>query len=249
MKRYGSQHAWTAGFFPVYFYVFLFVIAWNFKAIDANHSSFLQIILLIIYSQGSMMRMFKIPAHWKEMSEIETRWNQLEFTQRKLSDANLGLREDFNTHHWDLSNYSKPMLRQLFLDCYDKTKQAHLISLGFYQSIFVLDRERKMIGDTYLGAILTDKESRQFPVLGEIFQQAPPYDWANFPWKNMLDLDALSQVQLNWMYFFKAILHPGELILFKRSTLHEISNLDMDIFLNLAKQYNKKIYFIDEEDI
>jgi hypothetical protein len=65
----------------------------------------------------------------------------------------------------------------------------------------------------------------------------------------MLDLDALSQVQLNWMYFFKAILHPGELILFKRSTLHEISNLDMDIFLNLAKQYNKKIYFIDEEDI
>lgn len=249
MKKFGGQYAWTAGFFPVYFYIFLFVIAWNFQSIETSQTNILQIILLIIYSQSASMRMFKIPAHWKEMSEIESRWNPAQSDQTANSES-FGQEETLKyTNDWDLSNYPKSSLIKLVSDSYDHTKRFELLKNQFFQSVFILDMNREIIGDTFLGAILTDKESRQMQVFEQLILEAPPYDWTDFNWKNKLDLEVLTREQLIWIYFFKAILHPGKTIIFHQPEKNNISSSDIEIFVNLARENHKVIYFIHEKDI
>lgn len=64
------RNAWAAGFFPVYFFIFLFFIARNFGVNTVNHGNILQMLLLIVYSQGAIMRLFKAPIYWKEMRNL-----------------------------------------------------------------------------------------------------------------------------------------------------------------------------------
>ncbi|MEY4331051.1 MAG: hypothetical protein RL609_1799 [Bacteroidota bacterium] len=248
LNKYASHHAWTAGFFPVYFYIFLFVIVWNFKSNNEIQSNFLQIILIIIYSQGALLRIFKTPAYWKEMVEIEAQWSRNISEYSSTPEIFQKKKSTKNNFEWDLSNYTKPMLIRLFSDSLEKSKQSELIATDFYSSIFIFDLNRKIIGDTFLGAVLTDKESEQLQLLINLSLQAPPEDWLNFDWQNKLDLDILSPRQLIWIYFFKAILHPGRQILFIKSTKNQINDIDISLFQNIAISNNKKIYILDEND-
>lgn len=70
-KTQSLRAAWSAGFFPVYFFLFLFVLAAFFESQSTKDGNILQILLLIIYSQGAIMRIFKVPVHWKDIKEIQ----------------------------------------------------------------------------------------------------------------------------------------------------------------------------------
>lgn len=74
VRRHSLKVAWTAGFFPVYFLVFLFVLAASFDESAMMQGNVLQLLLLIIYSQSAIMRLFKVPVHWKEINELQVKF-------------------------------------------------------------------------------------------------------------------------------------------------------------------------------
>jgi len=69
-RKYSFHHAWTAGFFPVYFFLFLFSVVWIFQTKEIKDDGLLIILLLIIYSQSAIMRLFKTPTHWRILGDF-----------------------------------------------------------------------------------------------------------------------------------------------------------------------------------
>ena len=248
-KLFGFQKAWTSGFFPVYFFSFVFLLASVFQRTGSDHTIILQLILMIIYSQGAFMRSFKAPEYWRVIKLIEKKW----YTVIQVSNDST---TNSTTHKDDLfSDLQKKDLESLSENDWVRILPLFYVKDPvdefYYKHIFrtaaLLDADQPLIGETFLSAIISDKENKQLPVLNDFFPVFGNDEWSRFPWKNKFDQRKCSDREYRWLHIFKALLHPGKIIICKGDIGKIIEQNDFDIFLTLVDKRNKKIIYINEE--
>ena len=162
-RYFGFQKAWTSGFFPVYFFSFVFGMIWFFKASGVNQTVILQIILLIIYSQGALMRSFKAPEYWKIIRLAQKKWDESisGLNNQTLSEEQEATLLFAETKLHDVDAITNQEWNQI-ITLFNINQNIHE---KYYKTIFkkfcLVDLEKPLIGDTFLSAVISDKERIQ----------------------------------------------------------------------------------------
>lgn len=248
IKSFAFQKAWTSGFYPVYFFGFIFLLARVFQVSETDSAITLQLVLLIIYSQSAFMRSFRAPEHWRMIQWIEEKWktafNQTEsklataIPDEQLEQLTLKLKNQDTLNAADCKE-----LMPLFYS-------TQIVEESFYKNIFskiaLLDLNNPLRGETFLSFVLSDKESVQQPVLFDFFLSFKSEEWHLFHWKAKADRTNCTERQLVWLHLFKCLLHPGGIIICKDDLTRKLDREEIDIFLSLVAKTNKKIFYVYE---
>lgn len=246
-SAFAFQRSWTSAFFPVYFFGFILLVVGVFRSSTITEGIMLQLVLVIIYSQSALMRTFKVPEQWKVLNKIHIQWEK-QLSQSEYQPESFHIDGDYShlikeiNSGDELSDGNLKLLLNLF-------DSGANFSEEFYQVIFnkvtIFDLNTRIIGETWLSAILSDKESRQKPLLDDFIKSIGNQDWEKFPWKQQIENVHCNPTQLKWMHIFRALLHPGNFIIFRTNSDNKLTEIEEQIFLNLVVQQKKKIIYVE----
>lgn len=245
-RSYGFQKAWTSGFFPVYFFSFVFLLAWIFKGAGSDLTIVLQIILIIIYSQGALMRSFRAPEYWKVIRGIEKKWNSKwnESVNTPNTSMTSELPDYIDAHIKELNNLSKQQWDKMLPVFYSEEAMQERFYKTLFRKVSLIDLEKPLIGETFLSAIISDKEAVHVPMLKELLSAFENKEWENFNWKRKADRTVITDKQYIWLRLFKSLLHPGDIMLCNDDLSQKLGQKDLDIFITLTEKRNKKIIYL-----
>jgi hypothetical protein len=245
-RSFGFQKAWTSGFFPVYFFGFVFLLAWMFKGSENDQTIILQIILIIIYSQGALMRSFRAPEYWRVIRGVEKKWDSKLNASVNTPNASItnDLADYVDSHIKDLISLSKQEWEKILPFFYSEEKNQEKFYKTLFRKVSLIDSGKPLVGETYLSAILSDKEAVQMPVLNDLLSVFDNNQWENFNWKRKAERTAITEKQYIWLCLFKSLLHPGDIILCKDDLSQKLDQRDLDNFITLIEKRNKKIIYL-----
>jgi hypothetical protein len=246
LKAFSFQKAWTSGFFPVYFFGFIFILAWIFQITESDQTISLQIILMILYSQGAFMRSFRSPEYWKTIRLIEKKWSRTIIESKQIQPSSSADESDKVTEATfkNLNAFTNQDWEKWLPVFYVKENESLISYKPLFRNVALLDFRKLLLGETFLAAIVSDKESVQLPVLQEFLSLLEKHHWDNFPWKENLEITIIREKQLAWLHLFKALLHPGRYILCTSDLIQKIGQNDFDVFLSLVNKRKKKLILL-----
>jgi ABC-type multidrug transport system fused ATPase/permease subunit len=239
-QTFSRNKAWTAAFMPAYFYSFLLIVVYFLHASPSENSNSLQLVLVLIYSQSSLIRSFKSPEHWKLSQHITDRWKKKvsRNTPAQKTVAHLAASISHQGGEFTATSDWKEIVQmKANADGYD----LHEIE-KVARHVYILIPTQTCTNESYLASVITTKEAAGLKLISSILQQLDlENEWAHFSWKSAPMGYPVNQDQLKWLNVIKSISHPGNIIVTELDHWNIFSESEKSKIEFLIKSYNKKL--------
>jgi hypothetical protein len=192
------------------------------------------------------MRSFRAPEYWKVIRGIEKKWNSKwnESVNTPNTSMTSELPDYIDAHIKELNNLSKQQWDKVLPVFYSEEAIQERFYKTLFRKVSLIDLEKPLIGETFLSAIISDKEAVHVPMLKELLSAFENKEWENFNWKRKADRTAITDKQYIWLRLFKSLLHPGDIMLCNDDLSQKLGQKDLDIFITLTEKRNKKIIYL-----
>ncbi len=247
-RVYSMHRALANGFFPAYFFSFLFFIIYTLHSFSFEKTILLQLVLILIYSQSALTRCFKSPEHWRIINSIARKWNS--------SNIQINLKQNTQPKVIQLLpqlDKSEFVFDYSGNDIWNELIEMRENPLSFNptdintvtQQISFLLTNQLCTNESYLASIICSKESVGLHQLEKMIQSLElKKEWDSFDWKSSPTTFVVSENQLKWINLFKSMLHPGWLIVISYDNWIYFDENEKKAILQLVIQKNKKIILV-----
>jgi hypothetical protein len=225
---------------PAYFYSFLLIVVYFLHTSPAENSNSLQLVLVLIYSQSTLIRSFKSPEHWKLSQHITDRWNKMMNRNTPAQKTVAHLAASLSHQGNDIttiSEWKEIIQMKANADGYDLHDIEKVAS-----QLYIFIPSQTCTNESYLASVITTKEATGVQLISSVFQQLDlQNEWAHFPWKSSPKEYPVNQDQLKWLNVIKSISHPGNRIVTEMDHWNMFSESEKFKIESLIQSFNKQL--------
>ncbi len=238
---FARGRAVTAITIPILFFSFLFLIISPSISGSIDNKTTLQIVLVLIYSQSPINRIFRVTENWRVIRNFKSDTIQ-DHNTNIIQHTAPDLPNDFYTFiKIDDKGFGKttnPFHQEIFKQALEKNLSIANAQKISKQVAFFKPHD-SIIGDTILAEL---NYSNEFKTLSQIkgmnteLGHPLPED---FDWYQNASTSSLSKIEIQWIHFYGACLHPAKFVISRNEDIQQIGDKPLEKIKNYLNKKNK----------
>jgi len=245
LQKFSFQKAWETAFLPTLFFTFIFTLISPAFSDNIERKTLLQLVLILIYSQSSMYRTYKVTESWKHLRNIKLKW--LNTTKNKTKNEHS---EDLilKSIQWEslsngpslnivtditISKFLKKVVHE------NNTMTLDNIKL-FNQNATILSPSAEIRGETLISAISGEKESKALQNIETWGKQFDIQFLKTIEWQINPTAFKTNSKEWAWFNVMRSSLHQASMVISTQEDFKFWSQNEQELILKIFNTVQKK---------
>lgn len=238
---FARGRAVTAIAIPTLFFSFLFLIISPSISGSIDNKTTLQIVLVLIYSQSPINRIFRVTENWRVIRNFRfARIQSNKESNNSLCEIVLptDLYAFIETDDQGLARTTNELHLEIFRKSIEmklSISNAQLIS----EQVAFFKPHDTMIGETILAELNYSNEFKTMAHIKDMNTELGHPLPEDFDWYQNASTSSLSKIEIQWIHFYGACLHPSKLVISRSEDIQQIGEKQLEKIKNYLNKKNK----------